>query len=37
MLDKPFALASITKDFSLVVKAFSEFLQTGNVSGDLLC
>lgn len=36
MLGEPFAIASTTKDFSLVVKAFNEFLQTGDVCRDLL-
>lgn len=36
MLGEPFAIASTTKDFSLVVKAFNEFLQTGDVCRGLL-
>lgn len=36
MLGEPFARASTTKDFSLVIKAFNEFLQTGDVSREIL-
>lgn len=36
MLGEPFAIASTTKDFSLVIRAFSEFLETGDVSRTLL-
>ncbi|PIT08414.1 DUF6911 family protein [Snodgrassella communis] len=36
MLGEPFAIASTTKNFSLVIQAFKEFLETGDVSRDLL-
>lgn len=36
MLGEPFARASTIKDFSLVIKAFNEFLQTGDVSREIL-
>jgi hypothetical protein len=36
MLGEPFAIASTTKNFSLVIQSFKEFLETGDVSRDLL-
>ncbi len=36
MLGEPFAATSTTRDFSLVIRAFSEFLATGDVSTELL-
>lgn len=36
ILGEPFAAASVTKDFSLVIEAFKAFLETGDVSRDLL-
>jgi hypothetical protein len=36
MLGEPFAAASVTKDFSLVIEVFKAFLETGDVSRDLL-
>ncbi|PIT47456.1 DUF6911 family protein [Snodgrassella alvi] len=36
MLGEPFAIVSTTKNFSLVIQAFKEFLETGDVSRDLL-
>ncbi|MDF7669755.1 hypothetical protein PT276_00815 [Orbaceae bacterium ESL0721] len=36
MLGEPFAIAATVDDFSLVIKAFREFLQTGDVCRELL-